>query len=135
MLKQREQFPISNTTNHVPEKMNFACLLCASDLQIEIAICTSNSPIQEILKADKDCAVSAPLSSIIKLLKLETDEYRKLSCKALISIGVLSKFFSISGNSRDNLQLVLKGNCTDQSSTIVYVVSLFVLRILDQMFF
>lgn len=72
-----------------------------------------------------DCVVSAPLSSIIKLLKLDTDEYRRLSCKALISIGNLSKFFSIVGDSTDTLQLVLKSNDLDHSSTVVYVVSLF----------
>ncbi|EJW82504.1 hypothetical protein WUBG_06585 [Wuchereria bancrofti] len=89
--------------------------------KIEIALCTSDSPIQDILETDMDCIVSAPLSSIIKLLKLDTDEYQKLSCKALISIGNLSRFFSITGDSADTLQLVLKSNGLDHSSTVVYV--------------
>ncbi|KAK6111544.1 hypothetical protein QQG55_44060 [Brugia pahangi] len=89
--------------------------------KIEIALCTSDSPIQDILETDMDCIVSAPLSSIIKLLKLDTDEYQKLSCKALISIGNCSKFFSITGDSTDTLQLVLKSNGLDHSSTVVYV--------------
>ncbi|CAG9539400.1 unnamed protein product [Cercopithifilaria johnstoni] len=89
--------------------------------KIEIALCTSDSPIQDILETDMDCVVSAPLSSVIRLLKLDTDEYRRLSCKALISIGNLSKFFSIVGDSADTLQLVLRGNDLDHSSTVVYV--------------
>ncbi|VDK87794.1 unnamed protein product [Litomosoides sigmodontis] len=89
--------------------------------KIEIALCTSDSPIQNILETDMDCAVSAPLSSVIKLLKLDSDEYQRLSCEALISIGNLSKFFSIVGNSVNSLQLVLKANDMDQSSTVVYV--------------
>ncbi|EFO19236.2 hypothetical protein LOAG_09258 [Loa loa] len=92
--------------------------------KIEIALCTSDSPIQDVLETDMDCIVSAPLSSIIKLLKLDTDEYRRLSCKALISIGNFSKFFSIIGNSTDTLQLVLKSNGLDHGSTVVYVDSL-----------
>ncbi|KAM3725157.1 Glutaminase [Dirofilaria immitis] len=89
--------------------------------KIEIALCTSDSPIQDILETNMDCVVSAPLSSIVKLLKLDTDEYRRLSYKALISIGNLSKFFSIAGDSADTLQLVLKSNDLNHSSTVVYV--------------
>ncbi|VDK70692.1 unnamed protein product [Onchocerca ochengi] len=89
--------------------------------KIEIALCTSDSPIQDILETDMDCVISAPLSSIIRLLKLDMDEYRRLSCKALISIGNLSKFFSITGDSTDTLRLVLKVNDLDHSSTVVYV--------------
>ncbi|VDO40911.1 unnamed protein product [Onchocerca flexuosa] len=89
--------------------------------KIEIALCTSDSPIQDILETDMDCVISAPLSSIMRLLKLDMDEYRRLSCKALISIGNLSKFFSITGDSTDTLRLVLKVNDLDHSSTVVYV--------------
>uniref|UniRef100_A0A915PX10 RRM domain-containing protein n=1 Tax=Setaria digitata TaxID=48799 RepID=A0A915PX10_9BILA len=89
--------------------------------KIEIALCTSDSPIQDLLETDVNCVVSAPLLPVIRLLKLDTDEYRKLSCKALISIGNLSKFFSIVGDSVDTLRLVLKGNNLDHNSTVVYV--------------
>ncbi|OZC10579.1 hypothetical protein X798_02328 [Onchocerca flexuosa] len=109
----------------IREKVNLFYLLFffskLTNLQIEIALCTSDSPIQDILETDMDCVISAPLSSIMRLLKLDMDEYRRLSCKALISIGNLSKFFSITGDSTDTLRLVLKVNDLDHSSTVVYV--------------
>ncbi|KAL3983171.1 hypothetical protein ACH3XW_50090 [Acanthocheilonema viteae] len=89
--------------------------------KIEIALCTSDSPIQNVLETDKDCMYGAPLSTVVKLLKLDTDEYRKLSYEALVSIGRLSRFFAIIGHSIDSLQLVLKTDGLKHNSAVVYV--------------
>lgn len=133
MLKKNKSFPVnSDKISEFLKVISFIWPLYVANLQIEIALCTSDSPIQDILETDMDCVISAPLSSIIRFLKLDMDEYRRLSCKALISIGNLSKFFSITGDSTDTLRLVLKVNDLDHSSTVVYVVNLFLLKIFYQ---
>ncbi|MCP9265413.1 hypothetical protein DINM_020701 [Dirofilaria immitis] len=60
--------------------------------KIEIALCTSDSPIQDILETNMDCVH-----------------------------WELVEIFSIAGDSADTLQLVLKSNDLNHSSTVVYV--------------
>ncbi|VDM95528.1 unnamed protein product [Thelazia callipaeda] len=89
--------------------------------KIEIALCTNDSPIHGLFKTDSNSVVSVPFSSVIKLLSLDSDKYQKLTYQALISIGNLSKYFSVVGDSKEVLKIVLKGINPDCSATTVYV--------------
>lgn len=97
----------------------------STNLQIEVALSTHKSPIHDILETDNEGHISAPLNAVISALKIDSDEYRKLSFEALISIGNWSSFFAILGDSRETLRMYLKNCEIDHDSNTVYVVGFF----------
>ncbi|VDN26913.1 unnamed protein product [Gongylonema pulchrum] len=94
---------------------------CSSYLQIEKALFTDDSPIHAVMEKDAGCRMSALLTTVLNTLKVEREDYLRLSHAALISIGQCTSFFRIAGESRDTLRLYPEDSAVSRDACTVYV--------------